>query len=356
MGPETGVDAVVTQPVPGPASCSRWVYYRNPAPSWATARAVALLKLGHAGQYHVGDHVDEWGGDGRWVRYQFATHPPDAQNPVEHLGVEVLYCADAGVVPTPPSGQRISLWTVEGLDVSDAQGTIDWPKVAATGRAFAFIKATEGLPGAYRQQANFKANWLGAKKVGIARGSYHYFRPTLDAAQQAVHHALTVRSVQAPGPGDFGPALDCEDQDGVSPAAYGAGVLAWCKTAAGLFGGKRPIVYCSPGVWAGMTTTATAASIGESQTFGLLIGVSRFRALRTGGRRRSGGSTRATPSGRTWMASVPSSTSIAGTARSKTCSATPARTPRLRPPREVAASEASFWLLGVFALLDGYRK
>lgn len=34
---------------------------------------------------------------------------------------------------------------VDGIDVSAVQGAIDWPKVAAAGFRFAFVKVSEGV-------------------------------------------------------------------------------------------------------------------------------------------------------------------------------------------------------------------
>ena len=62
--------------------------------------------------------------------------------------------------------------TVEGIDVSDGQGTIDWTAVKAAGVDFAIVKATQGT---YDTQSTFAANWGGARAAGIARGLRHDF-------------------------------------------------------------------------------------------------------------------------------------------------------------------------------------
>jgi GH25 family lysozyme M1 (1,4-beta-N-acetylmuramidase) len=250
-----------------PQDCQKWVYYDNPAPAWATARAVQLLQEAQAGAHKLGDSVFETGADGRLVRYDFRQHPPDAQNPLPHLGVEVKYCADVGAPGMPTSADQ---WTVEGVDVSDAQGgAIDWGAVAKSGRAFAFIKATEGDgEGHYKSpQTTFAGNWARCDAAGLLKCSYHYFRAELDGVAQAKHHALVVKSMAAAlqlDDGDFGPAVDVEDSElgKVSPAECGAKVLAWCQEAATQFA-RRPIVYTSPDVWTQLVDAASAAQIAD---------------------------------------------------------------------------------------------
>jgi lysozyme len=60
---------------------------------------------------------------------------------------------------------------IQGIDVSYWQGDIDWLKVREAGVHFAFIKATEGGD---HLDPKFLENWEGAKRVGIARGAYHF--------------------------------------------------------------------------------------------------------------------------------------------------------------------------------------
>jgi lysozyme len=60
--------------------------------------------------------------------------------------------------------QLAPLWyDVVGVDVSNHQGEIDWPALAGSKVAFAYIKATEG--GDFRDK-RFQLNWEGAKGAG----------------------------------------------------------------------------------------------------------------------------------------------------------------------------------------------
>lgn len=60
------------------------------------------------------------------------------------------------------------------IDVSDAQGRIDWGAVAGAGIRIAFVKATEGADFTAR---SFERNRRGAAAAGIAVVPYHYLRP-----------------------------------------------------------------------------------------------------------------------------------------------------------------------------------
>jgi lysozyme len=111
---------------------------------------------------------------------------------------------------------------VEGIDVFDGQGAIDWPSVRDAGVAFAFIKATQGT---YDTQATFADNWRSSAGAGVLRGAYHFFDPTEDGAAQAAHFM----SVAGAAPvADLAPVLDieCPDGDGDCLGTGSAGVAS----------------------------------------------------------------------------------------------------------------------------------
>lgn len=98
--------------------------------------------------------------------------------------------------------------TVEGIDVFDGQGSIDWAAVAGDGVRFAMIKATQGT---YDTQSTFAYNWAQSRAQGVYRGAYHFFDPTEDGALQA-RYFLSV--VGAAAPDDLPAMLDVECPDG----------------------------------------------------------------------------------------------------------------------------------------------
>ena len=86
---------------------------------------------------------------------------------------------------------RAHTMPVQGIDVSNWQGDIDWAKVRAAGTQFAFIKATEG--GDFLDP-KFRQNWYGAKRAGIPRGAYHMLYWCRTAKEQALWFVRNVPS------------------------------------------------------------------------------------------------------------------------------------------------------------------
>jgi len=154
---------------------------------------------------------------------------------------------------------------VEGIDVFDGQGAIDWPSVRDAGVEFAFIKATQGT---YDTQATFAANWAGSAGAGVVRGAYHFFDPTEDGASQAAHFL----SVVGASASELPPVLDIECPDGdadclgtgsagdASAADIRTRMLAFLGAVAhGL--GRTPLVYTYASYFAdnGIDTTGFEA-------------------------------------------------------------------------------------------------
>lgn len=139
--------------------------------------------------------------------------------------------------------------TATGVDVSGYQPTVDWQKVAASGIAFAFVKATEATT---LVDHAFARHWAQAKQAKLLRGAYHFFRPKQDAAAQARFFLA-----QLEDPGELPPVLDVEVADGVAPAQVVAGVRAWLDVVAGSLG--RPIIYTSPSFWNALPGAAEVA-------------------------------------------------------------------------------------------------
>src|SRR5689334_4082308 len=69
----------------------------------------------------------------------------------------------SGCVPT----------TLTGVDVSWHNGNVDWKKVKASGRSFAFARVSDGLT---NLDPEFNGHWPAMKKAGLIRGAYQYFR------------------------------------------------------------------------------------------------------------------------------------------------------------------------------------
>lgn len=131
-------------------------------------------------------------------------------------------------------------YSIHGIDVSYAQGKIDWQKVARMKEdsvhiSFAFIKATEGL---LTVDPYFKRNWREAPKAGIVCGPYHFFRANKKGLWQARFFLQNVNLEQ----GDLPPVVDVEQLDGASPDKMRKELKAFLNKVEGQTGVK-PIIY-----------------------------------------------------------------------------------------------------------------
>ena len=123
------------------------------------------------------------------------------------LVVAIAACVDHTSTRDQALTQQCPTTTVEGVDVFNGQGTIDWAKVAGSGRQFAFIKATQGN---YNQQTTFAANWAGAKQNNVLRSPYHFFDGTIDGIAQANYFLAEIQANGGLQPTDLDPMLDIE--------------------------------------------------------------------------------------------------------------------------------------------------
>ncbi|HEX8950379.1 MAG TPA: GH25 family lysozyme, partial [Polyangia bacterium] len=147
---------------------------------------------------------------------------------------QLAYSEDAVTVCPGPS-------TVQGIDVSEFQGAINWPAVKAAGKDFAFIRVSDGT----YQDPKFDTNWAGAKAAGIIRGAYQFFRASDDPIAIADQFLARMGTL---GQGDLPPTLDVEVTDGQSATTIRTRMEAWLahveqKT------GRIPFIYVSPGFW-----------------------------------------------------------------------------------------------------------
>lgn len=69
---------------------------------------------------------------------------------------------------------------IQGMDVSNYQGNVDWTKAWAQGARFAYVKASEGT---FYTNPNFDQQYGGSTDVGMYRGAYHFAMPTLTSGR-----------------------------------------------------------------------------------------------------------------------------------------------------------------------------
>ncbi len=151
--------------------------------------------------------------------------PDDAASTADDL---VTVCAAGG--------------TLEGVDVSEFQGAIDWNAVHASGRAFGIARVSDGTQ---HVDPTFAANYAGMKSVGMVRGSYQFFRASQDPIAQA---DLLLSRIGTLGPGDLAPMLDVEVTDGQSNALIDARIATWVAHVKAATG-RDPLIYTGPYFW-----------------------------------------------------------------------------------------------------------
>lgn len=139
---------------------------------------------------------------------------------------------------------------VEGIDVSNHNGDIDWSKVAADGKKFTFVLATDGTS---FTNPRYGEQYHGAKGAGLIAGAYHFARPGSSSAEEQAERFLNTAGYQADGK-TLPPVLDLEVDPKVG-GCYGLSVdemHRWTKT----FNekvkertGKDAIIYANPSFW-----------------------------------------------------------------------------------------------------------
>ena len=157
--------------------------------------------------------------------------------------MSVAYAATGLFTPSaaPPPPPAV---TLEGIDVSHYQGAIDWPSVAAAGKRFAIVQATDGETCLDPMYATNHAN---ARAAGTRVTAYHFAEPSSTPGEAIVQADWFVNSA-ALLPGDLVPALDLEQTGGLSVSDLQAWVGAWLGEVTAKLG-VRPMIYASPSFW-----------------------------------------------------------------------------------------------------------
>lgn len=155
-------------------------------------------------------------------------------------GVGVVYAATG--LFQPATYQPTAY--LEGIDVSRYQNTIDWWQVAGAGKRFAIMRATLGQTYA---DPTYATNHAGARAAGLSVAAYHYATPSTDPLDPVLEADWFVQNA-ALLPGDLVPALDIEQNGGLSPANLQAWVATWLGQVTARLG-VRPMIYTSPNFW-----------------------------------------------------------------------------------------------------------
>jgi lysozyme len=155
-----------------------------------------------------------------------------ASNPTPHPHPGVTLYHTEGEPEITPTHATLP----EGIDLHSTQWPVDWSQVAASGRTFVYIKATEGMTVTDGRMASHHE---GAGANGLRRGAYHYFRAR-EGAEQIDHFLSTLDGLDWELP----PVLDVEEADGQALSVV-VSRLAECLEASP----KNVGIYTMPGFW-----------------------------------------------------------------------------------------------------------
>lgn len=144
--------------------------------------------------------------------------------------------------PPPVLPKYPARFGVRGIDVSHHNGVIDWPRVAQSGVAFVYVKASEGGD---VSDARFSSNTSGARAAGLKVGAYHFFTFCRPGEDQARHFLSRVKPVAQ----DLPPAVDVEFvgncRDRPSREVVRENLERWLALVEQSLG-RRPVIYSTP--------------------------------------------------------------------------------------------------------------
>lgn len=161
-----------------------------------------------------------------------------------------------GVTPGAPT---------PGMDVSAAQGNVDWPTAWRNGARFVYIEATEGTT---YTNPYFATQTAGASAVGMEHGAYHFAHPNLSSGQTQADFLVTHGGGWSQDGQTLPPLLDIE-ADGSSGFCYGlsqAGMVTWLKNFTAEVHTRTtrwPVIYTSPAWWATCTGNDTSFGVND---------------------------------------------------------------------------------------------
>jgi lysozyme len=101
----------------------------------------------------------------------------------------------------------VETFAVQGVDVDEADGAIEWQVVAGEGADFAYAAATHGR----QRDRRFEENWQGMAAAGLRRGAVHVWSLCANGVDQAnAFNTLVPRDLSAlPVAIDFDFAEEC---------------------------------------------------------------------------------------------------------------------------------------------------
>jgi lysozyme len=130
------------------------------------------------------------------------------------LSILVVLLAGAGWLWAQQWRPAARVYPIQGVDVSDETGEIEWWSVHAAGADFAYVRATSGAAG---RDMRFTDNWQALAKTGMRRGAMHRYSLCNLAVDQANNFNTTVPRTQGALPAAV--ELDFTDDCSARPEA-----------------------------------------------------------------------------------------------------------------------------------------
>jgi GH25 family lysozyme M1 (1,4-beta-N-acetylmuramidase) len=175
----------------------------------------------------------------------------------QHLGESA---AVAAIVDFEPLESRLFM-RVEGVDVSQFQGAINWNTLAANGKQFAFVRSSRTT---LDKDPNFVTNMTNAKAAGVITGPYHRALPLGDGDAGALVDPVADANRFYNAAKDFikdgylRPVLDAEDGATLGKAALNQWWDAFIEEFERL-SGVEPIIYANTNYATNLVDASLAA-------------------------------------------------------------------------------------------------
>jgi beta-N-acetylhexosaminidase len=116
----------------------------------------------------------------------------------------------------------------QGMDVSSAQGSVDWQAAYNNGARFAYVKASEGIS---YLNPSFSQQYNGSYNIGMIRGAYHFAHPSSSTGTAQADYFLSHGGGWSADGRTLPPALDLQNNPS-GAQCYGlsaAGMVSWIK-------------------------------------------------------------------------------------------------------------------------------
>ena len=151
---------------------------------------------------------------------------------------------------------------VLGIDVSSWQRDVDWDAQVASGKVFAYVKATEGT--GYKNPY-FRAQYTGSYHAGMIRGAYHFATPNSSSGKKQAQVFVKNGGGWSPDGRTLPGVLDVE-YNPYGSTCYGLSktkMVAWVKSFTAEY--KRlttrdAVIYTTTDWWARCTGNSKAFS------------------------------------------------------------------------------------------------